>query len=211
MHSAASPEESLALYREWAATYDSEFRPRHGYIYHEELVARFVDLTDADNGPVIDVGCGTGAVAESLQHEGRWILDGVDLSSEMLARAADKADSDGEPLYRTLIEADLTAPTSPVAPASYASAISAGLFTHGHVGPDVLPAVAAMVRPGGLLCFGVNEHFFVAADFDAALAQLVDDKVIYDLSLSEIRVYAPDSEHDHVETRAQVIEARVGG
>ncbi len=211
VYAAQTPAESLRAYQSWAATYDTEFRPGHGYIYNDEVVAGFVQSFGAQGTEeaVIDVGCGTGAVGESLSQRGVWTVDGVDLSPEMLALAAAKVDANGRPLYRRLIEADLTAPNSPIAPGSYAAAVSSGLFTHGHVGPSAIATMAAMVRGGGLLCFGVNEQFYEAANFDEALAELEATGVIGQVEQSEIRVYDATAQHDYADVKAKLVQARV--
>ncbi len=210
VHRAENPAESGRLYAAWAPKYDAEFRPGYRYVYNDEVVGQFVSAVPEGVGPIIDVGCGTGAVGESLAALGTWTLDGIDLSSEMLALAGAKTDADGRPLYRHLLQGDLTSPTPVVAPGTYDAAVSSGLFTHGHVGPEVLGAVAAMVRPGGLLCLGVNGEFFEVAKFDDALRQLEADGIIRDMSLSEIRIYAEDANHEHVDTMAQVVLAFAG-
>ncbi len=210
VHQASGPRESERLYDQWAPHYDIEFRPSYGYIYNDEVARCFAETVDADVGPVLDIGCGTGAIGESLQRVGNWTLDGVDLSPAMLAQAAAKVDESGVPLYRSVIEADLTAPDSPIAPGSYAAGVSSGLFTHGHVGPEAIASIAAMVASGGILCLGVNEEFFDAAGFAAVLAELEGGRVITDCSLGEIRIYDESATHEHVNTMAKLILARAG-
>ena len=96
--------------------------------------------------PVIDLGCGTGAVGRRLAQLGVTIVDGVDLSPEMLAVAATSG------AYRRLTVADLHAlDDQPYA--SYAASVSAGTFTTGHVGPEVVPRLLDLLRPEGIVAW----------------------------------------------------------
>jgi predicted TPR repeat methyltransferase len=95
---------------------------------------------------VIDLGCGTGAVGRRLAQLGVTIVDGVDLSPEMLAIAASSG------AYRRLTVADLRQ-LDDQSRASYAASVSAGTFTTGHVGPEVVPRLLDLLRPEGLIAW----------------------------------------------------------
>lgn len=94
-------------------------------------------------GPVLDLGAGTGLVAERLAARGIGPVDGVDISPEMLARARAKG------CYRALHEGDATSGLDLPA-AGCAGLVSAGTFTLGHLGPEVLPGLLRHVRRGGV-------------------------------------------------------------
>ena len=128
------PDENRKLYARWASSYDETFIERQGYRYHSRVARIFAEHGGV--GPVLDVGCGTGAVGVELANLGVAPIDGVDISSEMLSEARRKTASEG-PVYRDLIEADLTSATS-LRTSSYSGLISAGTFTHGHLGPQTL-------------------------------------------------------------------------
>jgi trans-aconitate methyltransferase len=96
--------------------------------------------------PVIDLGCGTGAVGRRLAELGVTTIDGVDLSPEMLDIAACTG------VYRSLIVQDLNDLPEGVH-ATYAATVSAGTFTTGHVGPGVVPKLLEMIRPGGVVAW----------------------------------------------------------
>jgi SAM-dependent methyltransferase len=141
------PEANRSLYARWASTYETDFIAESGYRYHERVAAVFVEhclpAVSADEA-VADVGCGTGVVGQALVRHQRVIVDGLDISPEMLQQATRKV-HDGEPVYRQLLEADLTQPLT-IEPGSYAGLISVGTFTHGHLGPEVLDGLLAIVR-----------------------------------------------------------------
>ena len=108
-YSVESPDDNRALYAKWADTYESEFTVPRRYLY-DRNAAELLCQGFSGSGPVLDVGCGTGLVGEQLRRLGIAVVDGLDLSPEMLSKARSKAAADGSPVYRQLIEADLTGP-----------------------------------------------------------------------------------------------------
>ncbi len=145
------------LYARWAADYDRDVFERAGVIGTAriaELLARH--LPDPDVA-VLDLGCGTGEAGVRLRELGVRTIDGVDLSPEMLDVARAKG------VYRRLDVVDLTRPDA-VPPGSYDATIAAGVFTTGHLGAAVVPALAAITRPGGLLAWVVADPLWVAVE-----------------------------------------------
>jgi trans-aconitate methyltransferase len=147
--SITSSEEAAELYRAWAPTYDQDVFGRLGFIgsarIAELLVAHLPDRT----APVLDLGCGTGAVGVRLAELGVTTIDGVDLSPEMVAVA------EGTGVYRTLTVADITAARFDPA-GLYAATVSAGTFTSGHVGPEAVPPLLEALEPGGLVAWVIG-------------------------------------------------------
>lgn len=126
------PESAKRLYGEWAKTYDDSFADDWGFVAPRLIAATYI-AEDGDNTPILDIGAGTGQVAE---HLGGAIVDGIDITPEMLAVAKEKGK------YRTLVEGDLLKPLQ-FADKAYGGVISCGTFTHGHVGPACLPELLA--------------------------------------------------------------------
>jgi predicted TPR repeat methyltransferase len=186
------PEANRALYADWAATYDETFVERSGYVYPRRVAEAFVDGFDTDAGPVLDVGCGTGVVGIELRALGLTTVDGVDLSPEMLEQAGAKRVA-GEPVYRNLIEADLTGPID-LARDQYAGIVSAGTFTHGHLGPGALDELIRVARPGARCAIGINSAHFDDLGFRAFLDERRDAAVITPYELVDAPIYA-DAEH----------------
>ncbi len=190
-----SPEDCLRLYREWSDSYDSGFAAEMEYRLPAHVAAVF--LAAGGTGPVLDVGAGTGLLAERLRAGGfADEIDGIDLSPEMLERARAKA------IYRRLVEADVTQPL-PVA-GGYGGIVSSGTFTHGHVGPSALPHLVAAAAPGGLIALSINTRVFSEQGFDRALERL--DHVA-DLRLIEVAIYgegAAARDLAHANDRAQI-------
>lgn len=201
-----SPEDSIRLYREWAETYESEFVASHRYVYPFRLVEVFAAEADRSDGPVLDVGCGTGVVAQELNKLGGWAIDGLDISAEMLAVAHEKLNQIGEPLYGALVEADLTKPLD-ITSHTYGSVVSAGTFTIGHVGPAAVGELARIVRPGGLLVLGVNSVFYEQSDFGSHVQSLVDEGVLGPVTLHVIGTYDMET-GPHADDTSNVVVAR---
>ena len=188
------PEGARALYGRWAATYDDSFGAGWGYVAPREIAGLYRSaMTEADQ-PILDIGAGTGLVAESLSD---LTVDAVDITPEMLAIAR------GKGIYRELHEADLLG-TLPFAEATYGGVISCGTFTHGHVGPACFDELLRVVRPGGLFVCGTIAPVLDGAGFGSALAGLVATGRIEPVRFAEIEIY-DDKSHPHADDRGLVM------
>lgn len=192
-----TPADSSVYYDSFAPTYDSDFVERLGYHFPKAIAAMF-DVTDKQT-PVADIGCGTGAVAAALGLPADQI-DGMDISAEMLAIAARKG------LYRQLFQVDLAGPLDTVSNA-YGTVLSAGTFTHGHLGPGPLRGLLDIARPGGLFIIGVNQAHYGKCDFAGALATLVAASLICPVTISTTKIY-DTAGHDHSDDLALVLQYR---
>ena len=179
-----TPQDNRIYYQNVAATYDQDFAVGLGYVYPDAVVDAFLDMENLPEGPVCDVGCGTGLVARYLKAKRPDIvIDGIDISADMLAEAANKS------LYQELFEIDLTGDISAL-PGGYAAIISAGTFTHGHLGPEPLYQLIRHCQAGGVFCVGVNQQHYQTRDFAGFLESLVADNVITSPDLLETAIYA---------------------
>lgn len=210
-----TPDDNRRLYREWAATYDDGFLETHGYVYHESVVRALGRRLSPEtcDGAVADIGCGTGVVGIALRAAGFATVDGVDLSPEMLAVAQTKTADDGTSVYRDLIPADLTEQTS-IAADTYAAIVSAGAFTHGHLGPEPIAELVRIARPGATLALGVNAEFFETAGFGDWFGSSLAGGLIADLEVVEAPIYDAErytaadlDEHAHTVSSVAVFRA----
>jgi trans-aconitate methyltransferase len=185
------PEACLAYYRDWAASYDQSFAIEMQYRLPAHVAAAF--LGARGQGPVLDVGAGTGLLAEALRQMGfEDPVDAVDFSVEMLERAAEKR------IYAGLYQADITRPLT--LPRRYGGIVSSGTFTAGHVGPEALPYLLAVARPQAQFALSINRRVWTNAGFDRALEALAAAGRITDLHQIEVQVYGQaaasiDAEH----------------
>ena len=191
-----TPDDNRNLYRNWASTYDDDFALRNKYVYPKSISSICAGLVDTTSQlSILDIGCGTGIVGTCLSELLiTSIIDGVDISPEMLEVAQSKIRADANPVYSQLFEADLTKSIS-FADAKYDVAISAGTFTHGHLGPDALLNVLSVVRPGGRMVVGINKEHFGANGFKASLQQAQVSKRISAPMFSEVQIYDEGSPH----------------
>ena len=124
-----SPDDNVELYSAWAETYDNDFIEDMQYKLHFSVAEEFV--LNGGNGLILDVGAGTGALAEALLQKGKFSIEATDISQEMLKVAESKK------IYERSFLSDLT-DEIPLENDSYDGVVSAGTFTHGHVGPSAM-------------------------------------------------------------------------
>ena len=151
----------LDIYQKWAALYDKDNDDELGTVSQPNSVQTFQRYVKDKSKYIIDVGCGTGLVGLQLKKLGYKNFDGVDLSQEMIDIAIDRG-------YASLFLGNLNE-TLPIKSNQYEAAICVGVFTHGHVGPSRLEELTRIVKPGGILCFTVNEDVYESYGFDEAI------------------------------------------
>ena len=177
-----TPDQHVSYYRDFAAHYDSVFADGLGYVYPLGIAAALTE-PGRPPGPVLDIGCGTGLVAAAIHdRQPDTVIDGVDISPEMIEKAATKG------AYRDLMVADLTGDFSYL-PTGYAAIVSAGTFTHGHLGPEPLAGLIDHCAAGAVAAIGVNSAHFLARGFQVVLAGLRADGRITAPRLQEVPIY----------------------
>lgn len=193
-YSVKTPEDSRKLYAEWAATYNETFIKANDYVYPRTIAQKFNEqIPSIDVIKVADIGCGTGAVGGYLANLRPDLrIDGFDISPEMLAEAATVKRINKSPVYNDLIEIDLT---SALTKRTYDAMISAGTFTHGHLGPETLFSLIQFVRINGWFVIGINAQHFELRGFDAMLRKTHQSGIISGARLYEEQVYGPTSSH----------------
>ncbi|WP_147126644.1 class I SAM-dependent DNA methyltransferase [Shimia ponticola] len=192
-----SPEAVQRLYADWAATYDNGFASTHGYQLHDHVAEAF--HAAEGSGPVLDIGAGTGLVAEALSARGISGIDGTDISAEMLAVARAKG------VYAHLFQSDILAGL-PTPDNHYSGAVSAGTFTLGHVGPQALNEVLRVTKPGGPIVISVNTQHWEAAGFEAFLDS--HRNRIRHIQMRQVPIYGPGAEHEHAADKALIVTLR---
>jgi predicted TPR repeat methyltransferase len=183
-----------ALYRDWATTYDADFIERMGYVMPRIVADVF--KREGGAGPVLDVGCGSGAVGIELTG---MRIDGLDLSPEMLSVAVEKG------VYTRLVEGDLLS-RLPLEDAGYRGVVSAGTFTHGHVGPEALDELIRVAAAGAVFCLAVNAEHYATQGFEAKLVALHTARAITAPILEDHPIY--DADHERAKDRALVVVFR---
>ena len=157
-YSLKTPEDSKKLYKKWAQTYDEDFALSSNYLSPKKISSFFNKHTKNTDTPILDVGAGTGLVGELLYRTGNKKIIGIDISPEMLEQAKSKE------CYSSLMEADVTRKI-PLKSNSIGAIVSAGTFTHGHVGPDAFDELLRITKPGGLFVLSINSKVFIKGGF----------------------------------------------
>ena len=181
-YSLGAPDTHIDFYRDFAELYDSTYAASLGYIYPLGI-ASVLSGQQRPQGAILDIGCGTGLVATAIRKvDPSAVIDGVDISPDMLGKARAKGE------YRDLVAADLTADRSHIA-TDYAAIVSAGTFTFGHLGPELIPDMVGLCRPGAVAALGVNSVYFVEQGFRDVLDSLETEGQIANVALHEMPIY----------------------
>ena len=154
----STPEETRALYEDWAATYDAEVAEK-GYATPArcaEALARHAPLIE----PVLDIGCGTGLSGIALRARGFGAVDGADPSPEMLTRA------EATGAYRGVRLSD---PDDPFEPGAYRIITAVGVIGAGAAPATLFDAAWDALPEGGLLCLSLNDHALAVPEFPARI------------------------------------------
>ncbi len=206
-----TPADSVQLYGKWAATYDADFVASTGYIAYQLVAEQLIRDREMFEGPVLDIGCGTGAVGACLGEGGIDIVDGVDISVPMLEEAGKKRTTAGKPVYRNLISADLTGKLD-IPDDTYSALISAGTFTHGHLGPDTLDELWRIAAPGARCVIAVRTTHFDAEKFDVKLQAGVVEGSITEPKLRMVAMYSEEADNaEHADDKAYIVSCQISG
>lgn len=197
-----TPEDNKRLYAKWASTYDEDFIEPNGYVYHENVAAAFLDAGGSAGGAILDVGCGTGIVGVALSDVGEKLIDGIDISPEMIDVARSKRNVFDEPVYRHLHVADLTKPLD-IADDQYMGIISVGTFTHGHLSADPIRELVRIAAPSAVCALGINAEHYVEMGFDALFAELSGSGQISSPVNIDVSIYEAMS-GEHADARGNV-------
>lgn len=205
-YSVKTPDDNRRLYAKWAATYESSFVDAKQYRYPKAIAEVFNDVLPAVTR-VLDIGTGTGLTGMYVTRlRPAVIIDGMDISPEMLAQAKLKTREDGSVVYRALYERDLTVAV-PNENAPYEALFSSGTFTHGHLGPECLRNLLPLLAHDGWLVVGVNNEHFETKGFAGELDSLVALGAIQTPEILRIDVYEPGSVHYGDQARVIVTRA----
>jgi predicted TPR repeat methyltransferase len=160
-------DETRALYDDWAKTYDAEIA-ENGYATPKRCAEALASVVSDQDAAVLDVGCGTGLSGIALKAAGFDLIDGSDLSQEMLDRAAKHKN-----LYRALWLADASAPFN-FAQGTYRHIAAMGVVAAGHAPPSTIDAIIKVLPKGGCFVFSLNDHTLQDPAFEARINENLD-------------------------------------
>jgi SAM-dependent methyltransferase len=153
-------------YGEWVATYEQTVQDAMDVELLDEL--RAVSWTDVKTAA--DLGCGTGRTGTWMREHGVAVIDGVDLTPEMLEVAR------GSDVYRRLVEADVSA--TGLRSEDYDLVMTCLVDEHlAELEPLYAEAFRLARRDGTFVLVGFHPHFIMAAGmpthFDSASGEPV--------------------------------------
>lgn len=181
--------DNIALYRDWAKTYERDFAEAMDYLAPKVTATELATRWNGE-APVLDIGAGTGLVGLHLEKAGVGPVDALDISAEMLEVAREKA------VYRNLIVGDLTQ-TLPIEDGTYGVIISSGTLTHGHVGPEVLDECMRVAKSGALFALSANPTHWKNLGFDAKITSYGD--AVRDVEIVMVPSYGPKANGDQTD------------
>ena len=136
------------LFDDYAQTFDEHLVGVLNYQAHLSLVETLRSLRGQRFDSALDLGCGTGLCAPLLQVFVDRI-DGVDLASQMLAKARERR------IYENLDQADL-AEHLHATDRRYQLVLAADVFPYVGDLAEVFRGVRRVLEPGGWFCFSVE-------------------------------------------------------
>lgn len=193
-----SPDDNVELYSAWAETYDNDFIEDMQYKLHFSVAEEFV--LNGGKGLILDVGAGTGALAQALLQKGKFSIEATDISEEMLKVAESKK------IYERSFLSDLTEEI-PMENDIYDGVVSSGTFTHGHVGPSAMVELVRVTKPTGLVTISVNEKHWIALNFANEVEKL--NKYVRNYTFKKVSIYGEQSTHDHKDDKAIILTIKV--
>jgi predicted TPR repeat methyltransferase len=155
-----TPEESRAIYRDWAATYDADVQGA-GYALPPRLAKALAEAAPDLAAPLLDFGCGTGLSGLALAAEGFTTIDGTDITSEML----EKAKTTG--VYRKTWASQ----PGDTPPNGYSIIAAIGVVSLGAAPADTLHILLDALPAQGLLGFSYNDATLADPSYMEALAK----------------------------------------
>ncbi|MEO0944443.1 MAG: methyltransferase domain-containing protein [Pseudomonadota bacterium] len=142
-------EETQQIYADWAASYDKDVA-EWGYATPGRVAMALRQCEANVDKPALDYGCGTGLCGIALKTLGFDVIDGTDISMEMLKQADERA------VYRQVWKGE-PGSLGHIKTGDYSAIAACGVVSLGAAPPETLDMLIAALGPGGLLAFSYNE------------------------------------------------------
>ena len=166
VYEARDADDTRTLYDAWAESYDSELGAE-GYATPKRCAEALAAHLQDRAAPILDFGCGTGLSGQALARVGFEVIDGVDLSADMLAEANQKG------VYRKLTQIEAEAPL-PFGQGAYDAIAAIGVIGAGAAPISVFDRLMESLGPGGLLVFSFNDHTLADPSNEARVNEWLD-------------------------------------
>ena len=154
------------IYAQWSQSYDAEIS-QNGYATPMRAAQALANAMNDKSGAVLDFGCGTGLSGHALRSQGFDVIDGIDVTPEMIDIARAKA------IYRDLCSYPIDAPP-PVDLGSYSAISAVGVISPGAAPIAVLEMIVGHMSKGAKFVFSFNDHALADPSYESTLRRLVD-------------------------------------
>lgn len=144
-----SVEETQQIYADWAESYDKDVA-EWGYATPARIAMALRQCGANVEKPVLDFGCGTGLSGVALKSAGFDVIDGTDISPEMLEKA------EARQCYRQVWKGE-PGGMGHVKRGDYPIVVAAGVVSLGAAPPQTLDMLIDVIGAGGFLAFSFNE------------------------------------------------------
>ena len=155
--------ETQSMYNAWSKSYEADMGG-NGYATPARSAAGLAEFATDLSLPLLDFGCGTGLAGQAFKDAGFSVIDGTDLSPEMIAQAEAKQ------VYRNLQTLDAEAPI----PQDYPLMAAVGVIGAGAAPLSMLGSLLHALTSGGLLVFSFNDHALADPQSVAHLNEWLD-------------------------------------
>ena len=151
----------------WAETYDHHWLNR--YLFEPAHAMLLEEVAPLPPGRVLDVGCGTGELADRLADRG-WEVVGLDLCESMLRRANGKLNGNAGRVRLTVADSECL----PFHAGAFDVVTCANSFHHYPDQEGVVRELYRVLRPGGrlLLLDGWSDHFLGRIIYDVIITHV---------------------------------------
>ena len=167
-----SAQYATASILEYEGVYGEDFVSPGGYEMAKELIGA---MQLAPGSRVLDVGCGLGGSAFAMARDFELVVDGIDLSLNMLKMADEKLRKNGLADRITLNHGDCL---EMKCPDCYDAIYSRDVFLHIHDKGRLFSVLKSLLRPGGKLLF--TDYCCGEQPWNHEFSEYVDDRG-YDL------------------------------
>jgi len=145
-------------YKDWAGEYDKDLN-EWGYAYPRELKKILLNKIRINkSAKILDAGCGTGYVAETLKDLNFSNIIGLDYSQDMLDVARKKK------IYKSLIKQSLNKKTN-LRSNQFNLVLCTGVLTSGHVGPVAIKELIRLTKNKSYLILSISEAIYEKLGF----------------------------------------------
>ena len=176
-----SPEAIKKFYADWAEKYNEDTKnwrysaPVHALYLLKNIKQQNQIIFDPDDYEIniMDAGCGTGFMGQTLADAGYKNIVGFDISQDM----TDIAETLG--IYNSLHgNIDINAPIPQEWEKKFDCTISVGVFTPGHVSPEALSQLAIMTRNGGTIIVSTRVAYCESENYETVSQQYEDQRLL---------------------------------